>query len=292
MLKSFFNYLAHEKRCSEQTIVSYRTDLLQFQDFLKSEFDITTKEANHQMIRSWIVSMVESGIRPVSINRKMATLRSYYKFLIKTGELTKNPTHNLKPIRTEQKLPQFVGETDMVKLLDHFPFEDSFFGMRDRLVLELFYSTGIRLSELLGLKDESVDYSRSLIKVLGKRNKERIIPVSASVIDHLKAYLAIRDKTFNLSNQEYLIVTDSGKPAYPVFVYRLVKKHLSFCTTLEKRSPHIMRHTFATHLLNKGADLNAVKDLLGHAGLAATQVYTHNSLDKIKKVFKQAHPKA
>jgi integrase/recombinase XerC len=236
--------------------------------------------------------LVEDGLNARSVNRKLASLRTYYKFLIKQGTLTKSPTEKVKPLKTDKSLPVFVNESDLFKLLDKFEFSDDFGGKRDRLILEILYGTGIRLSELLSLKDSDIQTSKNTIKVLGKRNKERIIPMTNSLKSLISDYLEIRNKTFEKTHNNIFLVTNKGTACYPMFVYRIVGKYLNFCTTIEKKSPHVLRHTFATHLLNKGADLNAVKDLLGHAGLAATQVYTHNSLDKIKKVFNQAHPKA
>lgn len=291
MIESFLKYLAFEKRFSQHTLQAYKRDLEQFQLFLSSTFDIPSpEEANHSQLRSWIVTLIEGGNAPGTANRKIATLKSFYKFLLAREHITQNPASRLKPLRVEKKLPQFIRETEITTLLDQVPFSNDFYGTRDRLILELLYATGIRLSELIGLKDKDINFYQQFIRVLGKRNKERVIPVSVSIVKVIKDYQRCRDLQFGRS--DLLILTDSGKKLYPMMVYRIVKKYLSLVTTISKRSPHVLRHTFATHLLNKGADLNAVKDLLGHTSLAATQVYTHNTMEKLKSVFDQAHPKA
>ena len=291
MLKSFFNYLEHEKRYSKHTVTSYKNDLFQFEEFLKDKFEAHLNEVSFQMVRSWIVELIDTGNTPRSVNRKISSLRSFYKHLRSEGTIKSDPLLKIKPIKTPKKLPNFVKETDMVQLLDHYEFKKDFSGIRDRLTLELLYGTGIRLSELINIENSDIDFHKKTLKVLGKRNKERIIPLPESLLYLMRNYQQEKAKVLD-KKSDRLLVTDKGEPCYPMFIYRLVKKHLDSCTSIEKRSPHVLRHTFATHLLNKGADLNAVKDLLGHAGLAATQVYTHNSLDKIKRVFNQAHPKA
>lgn len=293
MQEIFLKYLQYEKRYSKHTIQSYSNDLSQLESFLKGEFEIDNlSEANHAVLRSWIVSLVDDGIQPKSVNRKIASLRSYYKFLMKQGIIAKDPTSKIKILKTSKKLPQFVNEKDMNLLLDQCEFSNDFRGIRDKLVLELLYGTGIRLSELIALKESDIDHHNQTIKVLGKRNKERIIPFSSSLQKLIKEYISEKKKLFISEYDRSVVVTDDGASVYPMFIYRLVKKYLNLFTTIDKRSPHVLRHTFATHLLNKGAELNAVKDLLGHTSLAATQVYTHNSLEKLKSVFDQAHPKA
>jgi len=290
MVDSFLRYLKFEKRYSLHTLKSYQTDLRQFTGFLSENYPETPPaDANYQVLRAWIVDLSEQDISPQSINRKMATLRSFYKFLMRRNAIKKDPTWKLKPLKTKKQLPSFVREGDMVRLLDNAIFENDFSGIRDKALLELLYGTGIRLNELINLRDCDVSFSESIIKVLGKRNKERIIPFSKNIGNVLGEYKAERKKTI-AQNHDYFIVTDEGKPCYPMFVYRVVKKYIK--EFADKKSPHVLRHTFATHLLNKGADLNAVKDLLGHTSLAATQVYTHNSIEKLKSVFDQAHPKA
>ena len=291
MVHSFLKYLTNEKRFSPHTISSYETDLMQFSDFLhKKDFSNTIESTNHQLIRNWIVSLIENKVSPRSVNRKIASLRSFYKFLLKREVITENPATHIRPVKTPKPLPEFVQKTEMDNLLNRIEFENNFQGKRNQLVLELLYATGIRLSELIGLTDSDVDFFNQSIKVLGKRNKERIIPISKPNLELIKSY--IKEKESRGFMTDYLILTDTGKKSYPMMINRIVKKYLSIISKVYKKSPHVLRHTFATHLLDNGADLNAVKDLLGHSSLAATQVYTHNSLEKLKSVFDQAHPKA
>ncbi len=293
MVDSFFKYLQYEKRYSPKTITSYQTDIHQFSEFLASSYDEKCPElATYGTIRSWIVSLVEAKLDPRSINRKIACLRSFFKFCLKQEAIEKNPMQKIKILKTSKKLPHFVHEEDMTKLLDNIEFEHTLEGWRDRLIIELFYGTGIRLSELIGLKDQNINLHERTIKVLGKRNKERVIPFSKSIVAIIKEYRLVRNREVIKKDHNFLFVNNSGEPIYPMMVYRLVRKYLDKFTAVEKRSPHVLRHSFATHLLNKGAEINAVKDLLGHTSLAATQVYTHNSMEKLKKVFDQAHPKA
>ncbi|MEQ9300289.1 MAG: tyrosine-type recombinase/integrase [Cyclobacteriaceae bacterium] len=294
MLESFLKYIEYEKRYSQHTIISYRSDLDKFLQFVNKEYQTNQiQEVNHAVIRSWIIFLSESGMGARSINRKIASLKSYFKFLLKREIIEENPTQRLKPLKVEKKLPSFVRESEMDQMLNHFQFSEDFGGNRDRLVIELLYGTGIRLSELINLRKTDVNLFENHIKVLGKRNKERIIPISAFIVKLIKEYAQKVALQMEEANEtKYLILTDKGDQTYPVFIYRLIKKYLEQFSHSDKKSPHVLRHTFATHLLNKGADLNAVKELLGHTSLAATQVYTHNSLDKLKKVFDQAHPKA
>lgn len=288
---SFLKYLQFEKRYSPKTILAYQTDLNQFQEFLNKDFDSTSiQEANHSLVRSWVVSLVENKMDSVSVNRKIACLRSYYKFLIRQEIIVKDPMTKIKILKTKKKLPHFVQESDMVKTLDQVEFTNDFESVRNQLILELLYGTGMRLSELIGLKNSSMNLKDHTLKVLGKRNKERVIPFTQNLVHLIDGYLKIRNHEVEKKN-EFLLVTDKGLPLYPVLVNRIVKKYLKNAN-VDKKSPHVLRHTYATHLLNKGAEINAVKDLLGHSSLAATQVYTHNSMEKLKKVFDQAHPKA
>ncbi|WP_318840740.1 tyrosine-type recombinase/integrase [Reichenbachiella ulvae] len=282
-------YLLNEKRYSVHTVGSYEIDLLQFQSFLE-DLDADLDQASTKMLRAWIVSLIEEGKSPRSVNRKIASLRTYYKFLLKRELIKKNPALNLKPLKTAKQLPQFVQKSEMNNLLDHSVFSDDFEGHRDRVIMELLYSTGIRRAELIGLKEEDVDLFNGTIKVLGKRNKERIIPLAKSNVALLKSYISSKNNAGFES--PFMLVTNQGKQSYPMMINRIVKKYLGYISNIDKKSPHVLRHTFATHMLDNGADLNAVKDLLGHASLAATQVYTHNSLEKLKTVFDQAHPKA
>lgn len=293
MIDSFLRYLAYERRYSAHTLTAYEADLAQFEVYLKEMFTISDPATVvHTHIRSWVLSLVEGGLSPRSVGRKLATLRSYYKFLLKREVIKQDPTLKVRAPKVQKGLPHFVQEAEMDRLLDNIPFPDTFEGWRDRLVLELLYGTGIRLAELLQLRVAQVNLHEGVIKVLGKRNKERVIPVARPLQELLRKYLISKEKAFGGDSSAHLLVTDKGEQAYPMFVYRLVRKYLGTFTSSEKQSPHVLRHTFATHLLNRGADLNAVKDLLGHSSLAATQVYTHNSLEKLRKVFEQAHPKA
>jgi integrase/recombinase XerC len=272
---------------------AYKNDLDQFHDFLRSNFpDDKAENADHGVVRSWIIHLVEGGIEPISVNRKIACLRSFFKFLLTQDVIRKDPMAKISILKSSKKLPSFVKESDMANLLDDVPFPENLEGLRDKLILELFYATGIRLSELITLKESQIDLRNRTIKVLGKRNKERVIPFAKSVVHNIEAYRIRRNKEVVLKDHGFFFVTNKGEPCYPMMVYRSVKKYLNLYTSAEKISPHVLRHTYATHLLNKGAEINAVKDLLGHSSLAATQVYTHNSIDKLKKVFDQAHPKA
>lgn len=295
MIESFLKYLQYEKRVSPNTLLAYQTDLQQFENFIGKNFpESTIQDAEYNLVRSWIVELVESGLEPPSVNRKIACLRSFYKHLLREEVVTKDPTMKIRVLKTKKKLPSFIKETEVDKTLDQpeTPFENTFVGWRNRLILELFYATGIRLSELINLREASVDRRSRTIKVLGKRNKERVIPFPTNIVSILEEYIKIRNREVDMKDHSYLFVTEKGERCYPVLIYRMVKKYLDENTTAEKKSPHVLRHTFATHLLNKGAEINAVKDLLGHSSLAATQVYTHNSMEKLKKVFEQAHPKA
>jgi len=293
MIKSFLNYLQFEKRVSPNTFKAYQNDLFQYSAFLEKNFPGELIETiSYSIIRSWIIQLVELEIDSRSINRKIACLRSFYKFLMKTEVISVDPTVKIVALKTKKQLPSFVKEGDMINLLDNVVFDNTFEGWRDKLILELFYATGIRLSELIHLKENQLDLRNRTIKVLGKRNKERVIPFASGIVSIIEDYRNVRNKEVEKRDHGYLFVTNNGKPCYPMMIYRIVKKYLSENTTSEKRSPHVLRHTYATHLLNKGAEINAVKDLLGHTSLAATQVYTHNSLEKLKKVFDQAHPKA
>ena len=290
MIESFLRFAEFEKRYSTHTLKSYENDLKQLEDYIKDH--ILIQDLSHHDIRSWIIHLSENGLSAKSINRKLATLKSFYKFLQSREIIKKNPTERLKPLKTDSKLPQFIKEKEITQLLDNMEFENSFEGKRDQLILELLYGSGIRLSELIGLKIHQINFFDHSIKVLGKRNKERVIPINNNLVKYIKSYIIVRDNFATDKSLDFLIIKEDGAPAYPMLVYRVVKKYLSLITTQSKKSPHVLRHTFATHLLNKGADLNSVKDLLGHTSLAATQVYTHNSLEKLKSVFEQAHPKA
>lgn len=293
MVSYFLQHIKFEKRLSLHTVTAYESDIKQFSAFLLFQYELKEPEkADFQMIRSWIVSMVEEKMENRSVNRKIATLRTFYNFLLRHKVITTDPMLKIKALKTDKTLPKYVEEKPMENLLDDVEFSEDFSGLRDKLVLELLYGTGMRLSELIGLKTTDLNLYNNTLTVLGKRNKHRIIPINRTLVEAIKKYMVFRTDLINDSTNSFLILTDSGLEAYPMFIQRLVKKYLSLVTSLEQRSPHVLRHSFATHLLNRGADLNAIKDLLGHSSLAATQVYTHNSIEKLKKVFEQAHPKA
>lgn len=293
MVDLFLKYLQYEKRFSSHTLLAYKNDLRQFEDFLTlTSPDRKSQSADYGDVRGWIVHLVESGLDAPTVNRKIACLRSYYKFLLRENVVLKDPTMKIRVLKTRKRLPHFVNEPDMVKLLDHADFEDSHEGWRERLILELFYGTGMRLSELINLKESQINLRECTIKVLGKRNKERVIPFAKSIVPIIENYRRARDREVEKKDPQLVIVSNSGGRCYPMLVQRTVKRYLSLFSSTEKKSPHVLRHSYATHLLDKGAEINAVKDLLGHSSLAATQVYTHNSMEKLKKTFDQAHPKA
>ncbi len=286
---AFLNYLRFEKRYSRHTLISYQNDLVQFLDFLVTGFDSPSiQNITAPMVRTWLAGLKEEGMSSKSINRKISTLKSFFKFLMREEIVETSPMGMINAPKISKRLPVYVEDKDMKTLLEDVEFSDDWKGQTEKLVLILFYSTGMRISELINLKQNQLDGSYSHIKVLGKGNKERIIPVSKKLLNALLSYISCRPET----GTEHIFVNEKGKPLYPKQVYNLVKKNLSLVTTVNKKSPHILRHSFATHLTNNGADLNAVKELLGHSSLAATQVYTHNSIEKLKQVFKKAHPKA
>jgi len=292
VIQPFLDHLRFEKRYSQHTLISYQTDLEQFFAYLASQFDAPAVPAITAMfIRSWLAEMKEEGLESRSINRKISALKSFFKYQLKNGVIQQSPMTTIVSPKLSKRLPSFVEEKDMKTLFDYVEFSDDWKGRTEKLVLQLFYSTGMRLSELIGLKENQVDDSLKQVKVLGKGNKERIIPVSAELMQSIKTY--IKDKPVQQEERHArLFLTEKGKPLQPRQVYSFVKQHLATVTTIQKKSPHILRHSFATHLMNNGADLNAVKELLGHSSLAATQVYTHNTIEKLKEVFKKAHPKA
>ncbi len=293
MLTSFLTYIKVEKGYSAHTVRSYGDDVMQFFTFCgidpeKDNLCLIT----HRQVRYWLSSIISNGFTPRSANRKLSSLRSFFRYLMREGITKVNPVARIIPPKSAKHLPAFVGEKEMQEVLNLERFSDDFVGVRNQLILLLFYFTGMRLSELVGLTTEKIDFSSSSIKVLGKGNKERIIPMHTEVAKIISDYLIIRETIILNKFEKSLFLTEKGKPIYPKLVYRIVRSNLSDVTTLEKKSPHVLRHTFATHLLNHGAELNAIKDLLGHANLSATQVYTHSSFEKLKKVYKQAHPRA
>lgn len=294
-INSFINYLAFEKRYSSHTVKAYQTDLNQFFIYLKGQYQLDNAlEVGHFHIRSWIVSLMEAKITPKSINRKIATLNSYFKFLIRSGKLEKSPMSKIQAPKTAKKLPSVVSSDQMNLLLKVELDETNFKSFTDYLIIEILYQTGMRRAELINLKISDFSTSGNTLKVLGKRNKERLIPIQAELIYKLETYIQKREQISSAWKKDtnHLLISDTGKPLYDKYVYRVVHKYLSMVSTQQKKSPHMVRHSFATHLLENGADINAVKELLGHANLAATQIYTHNTIEKLKKTYKQAHPKA
>jgi integrase/recombinase XerC len=289
-LSPFFDYLSYEKKYSVHTLTSYKADLGQFFEFINPQNEVfPIDEVNYQQIRRWITSLMDAKISPKSINRKLSTLKSFFKFLQRQEVITVNPMSKITGPKVPKRLPVFVEEANMHELLDGVTFEDSLKGMTDRLMIDIFYQAGLRRSELANLREQDVDLANASLKVLGKRNKERIIPISLKLVRNLEGYFKVK-KELNITNP-MLLVNEKGNSLSQDYIYRTVKQLLSSVTTLQKKSPHVLRHTFATHLLNNGADINAVKDLLGHANLSATQIYTHNTIDKLKKSYKQAHPR-
>lgn len=287
-IEQFIHYLRVEKRYSKNTLLAYAKDIEQFSSFLINQFDFSFAEAKHLHIRTYIVELMNSKITNRSVCRKLSALKSLYKFLLKKGVVDSSPLANIQLPKVEKRLPSFVKEKEILVLNDRNFYSKDFFGLRDYILVRLFYQTGMRLSELTGLKDS--DVSKDAIKVLGKRNKERIIPISMNFSLILQEYMSVKNKEFQISSESF-IVSDNGDKVYEKFVYRKVNYYIGKVSSLEKKSPHVLRHTFATHMLNNGADLNAIKEILGHENLSATQVYTHNSFEKLKNIHKQAHPR-
>jgi integrase/recombinase XerC len=287
-IKQFIHYLRVEKRYSGNTLLAYAKDVDQFSSFLINQFDFSFTEPKHLHIRTYIVELMNGKITNRSVCRKLSALKSLYKFLLKKGVVDSSPLANIQLPKIEKRLPSFVKEKEILVLNDRSFYAEDFFGLRDYILVRLFYQTGIRLSELTGLKDG--DVSKDAIKVLGKRNKERIIPISMNFSLILQEYKAVKNKEFQVSSKSF-IVSDNGDKVYEKFVYRKVNYYIGRVSSLERKSPHVLRHTFATHMLNNGADLNAIKEILGHENLSATQVYTHNSFEKLKNIHKQAHPR-
>ena len=290
-LNAFLAYLQFEKRYSMHTITAYSNDLIQFFDFVETQYDgMPYDQITGTMVRSWLASMKEEEMTGKTLNRKISSLKSFYKYQIQQGHLTKSPMETVISPKISKRLPSFVAENDMEQLFLNLSFAEGWKGYTEKMVIQLFYATGMRLSELIQCKENQLDVSKKIIKVLGKGNKERILPLSPELALELKKYIS--QKPDEANGNPYLFVTEKGKALQPKAVYTFVKFYLSQVTTLQKKSPHVLRHSFATHLMNNGADLNAVKELLGHSSLAATQVYTHNTIEKLKEVFSKAHPKA
>jgi integrase/recombinase XerC len=293
-MNSFLHYLEFEKRYSQHTIAAYKKDLDQFWQYLFDLYGIQKKkEIKDIHIRSWLAQLMDDGVASKSVNRKLSTLKSYFKFLIRNSEITNNPSIQIQGPKSKKRLPVFVEEVKMDTLFNIEIDEGDFESFRDHLILELFYTTGMRRAELIGLNNSHLYFSQNLIKVIGKRNKERLLPVSKLLMSKIQSYILLRDAELEeIIDESILFLTKRGKKLYPKLVYRIVNSYLSKVSTQDKKSPHVLRHTFATHMLNNGADLNAVKELLGHSSLAATQIYTHNTIEKLKEVYNQAHPKA
>jgi integrase/recombinase XerC len=300
MLKDrYIDYLRFEKRYSAHTILAYHTDLDDFTDFLSLQYSISDPiQADHTLIRSWLISLIDRKISSRSINRKLSTLKSFYRYCLKQGLIQTSPLLKVVAPRSSKQLPVFLTRDNLDTLLHTVDFDSDYLGCRDKMIITLFYATGIRCAELVQLKISDLDMHNGTLKVFGKRSKERIVPIGDNVIENLKSYLIIRSKY--LSDNKYssqnknqsLFVSSKGLPVYPRLIYNIVHKYLSLTASNSKLSPHVLRHTFATHMLDDGADLNAIKEILGHSSLAATQVYTHNTIEKLKSIYKQAHPRA
>jgi integrase/recombinase XerC len=289
---SFLYYLEFEKRYSGRTIESYQTDLLQFEQFCVKLDSAAIHLADSKLIRSWVVSLLEGGCSNRSVNRKISTLKSFFKYLLRQGIIQVNPLLKIQSLKNRKLVPVFVTQNQIQQLLEEVEFGSDLTGCRNRLVIELLYFTGIRLSELIHLKVPDIDRKNQTLKVLGKRNKERIIPITGSLISLIDQYVSLNESEGQVNREGYILVTGKGEQLYPRLVYRIVRHAIGQVTTMEKRSPHVLRHTFATHMLNNGAGISVIKELLGHSNLAATQIYAHSTFEKLKSIYKQAHPRA
>ena len=289
----FSSFLEYEKRYSKHTLVAYESDLIQFTDYLFINYEIDDIAfIKPALIRSWLVQLVQEKIEPRTINRKISTLKSFFKFYLKEGSIATNPMLKIQSPKTSKRLPVFIDEKNTSAFLDLNQISEDFSQVRNNTIFMLFYATGMRRSELINLKDQDIDFRKKQLKVLGKGNKERVIPLEEEMVNAIQKYIEKRNKNNFERKEDYLFVTNTGKKMYPEMVYKLVKRIINQVSTIEKKSPHVLRHTFATHLLNSGAEINAIKEILGHSSLAATQVYTHNSIEKLKEVYQTAHPKA
>ncbi|MCP3658879.1 MAG: tyrosine-type recombinase/integrase [Bacteroidetes bacterium] len=293
MINSFLEYLKYEKRSSLHTIKSYHTDLIQFSKFLEDNGNLEIENTDIKQLREWIISLVKKDISPKSINRKLASLRTFFKYLIKKEKIKINPVIYIPSLKMEKSLPNYISENDILLFIKNYKFKENFQEYRDKLLIELIYGTGIRLSELINVKVNDFNYDSKELTVLGKRNKQRIIPIPAPILSIFKKYISLRNDIINKRvNSEFLFLTDKGKILYPMLVQRIVKKYLNIFKQQNKISPHILRHSYATHLLNNGADISSIKELLGHSNLSTTQIYTHVSIDRLKKIMKKTHPRA
>ena len=288
-IQEFIRYLKFEKRYSVHTQKAYEFDLIQFNDYLSLEYECTLIDAKDVMVRSWMMFLIEGNCTKRSLNRKLSSIRQFYKYALRNDILFLNPTLRVVSLKSNKKIPSFISDSEMSFLLERINFPQSYEGRRDKAIIQMFYNTGMRLSELIALKIDDVNFSQKFVKVLGKRSKERIIPLLDSHLTDLKVYLDLRLSEFK--GIDNIFLTASGEKLYPKLVYRMVNSYLSLVTGVKQKSPHILRHAFATHMLNDGADLNAVKDILGHVSLNSTQIYTHNTAEQLKKVYTQAHPR-
>lgn len=293
-LTPYLAYLRYEKRSSEHTVVSYQNDIVQFTDFLQDiNSSVDLLAVTPDKIRAWVIHLAEANITSRSINRKLSALRSFYHYHTRIGNISNSPMDTISAPKLSKRLPSFLEENETETLFGPDLFSDTYQGWRDRTIIELFYATGIRISELINLTFDKVNLYNNTIKVLGKRNKEREIPFGNTFKNCYQSYVNFYDEKFNgHTKSSYIFVTDKANKVYPKFVYSIVRKYLDMVTAIDKRSPHVLRHTFATHLLNRGADINAIKEILGHSSLSATQVYTHNSIEKLKSIYQTAHPRA
>ena len=286
-IDNFQEYISVEKRFSKNTVISYLQDLNQFFKFLSSEYNVSNNtEINFHLVRHWITRLLENGLEASSVNRKISTLKTYFRFLEREGYVKENPMFKIISPKAKKRLPIFLEEEKINNLLDDIKFESGFKGQRDKLIIELFYLTGMRLSELINIKIKDLNFNNFEVKVIGKRKKERIIPLSDKIIKSIKMIID------NKNSEDYLFTNTKGDKLYNKMIYRVVIKYIGKVSSMKKKSPHILRHTFATHMLNNGADINAIKELLGHSNLSATQVYTHNTIEKLKKIYHQSHPRA
>lgn len=291
-IASFLEYLQFQKRYSPHTLLAYENDLLAFHLFLQTSFELNDiLQTKPNFVRTWLASLKDAGMESKSITRKISSLKSFFKHQLRLGLISTSPMASIVSPKIKKRLPQYMDQKDTELLFNHMEFPDTWVGHTERLLLAIFYATGMRLSELVGLQENQVDAGNNNIKVLGKGNKERIIPVGKDLLTMIQAYITAK-KQIDQADRAVLLVNAKGKPLHPRTVYGMVNKYLTAVTTIDQKSPHVLRHTFATHLMNNGADLNAVKELLGHSSLAATQIYTHNSIEKLKDIHQKAHPKA
>ena len=292
LIEKYLRYLRYERNYSPHTEISYSEDLRQFAEFVNQNHKgIDLREIDSDIVRLWVVSLLELKLSARTVNRKLSALKSFCRYLLRVGEVENNPLKKIVGPKTKKPLPSFVNYSDMKKVLSEEDFDCTFLSMRDRLILEIFYVTGIRRAELIGIKDVDVDFSAKILQVTGKRNKQRLIPVSDALLNMITLYMSARNQDVKMVSG-YLFVKEDGEPLYPMLVHRIVNERLAWIPTLTKTSPHVLRHSFATGMLNNGADINAVKELLGHSSLASTEVYTHTSFEELKKIYNKAHPRA